>query len=59
MIEVTQADREAAVDIHNVMLHDWFTQHILDGMEDECYVVQAFAKHRIASIAALTPKIEE
>lgn len=48
-VEVTQVDREAAVDIYNVILHDWHTQHMLDGMEDECYVIQAFARHRITS----------
>lgn len=48
---VTQSDREAAVDIYNVILHDWHTQHMLDGMEDECYVIQALKKHRLASQA--------
>ena len=48
---VTQSDRKAAVDIYNVILHDWHTQHMLDGMEDECYVIQAFKKHRLASQA--------
>lgn len=42
-IEVSQRARDAAVDIYNVICHDFFTQHILDGMEDECYIVQAFA----------------
>ncbi|QDC37060.1 hypothetical protein [Sphingobium fuliginis] len=57
-VTVEQVDREAAVDIHNVILHDWFTQHMLDGMEDECYVIQAFAKHRLQSIAALEEEIK-
>lgn len=57
-VTVTQADREAAVDIFNVILHDWHTQHMLDGMEDECYVIQAFARHRTEATRALTAEVE-
>src|SRR5690606_18467203 len=47
-VPATQADREAGADAYYVICHVGQVQHIIDGMEDEIYLVQSFAKHRIA-----------
>jgi hypothetical protein len=52
-VPVAQIDREAAAACARA-LGDGFTQHIVDGVEDETAIVQAFARHRLAALSRLT-----
>ena len=47
-LSVTQADRDAAADTLFHVDGDPFVAHIRDGMEDDSYLVQAFARHRLS-----------
>jgi len=47
-LSVTQADRDAAADTLSHVDGEPFVAHIRDGMEDDSYLVQAFARHRLA-----------
>ena len=60
-VEATQADRDAAADTLFVVDSDPFVEHIREGFEDDSYLVQAFARHRIAAMptAERVAKLEE
>ena len=50
MVEVTQEDREAAANYLAVPGGTtWGLEYIRDGMDDDSFPVQAFARHRIAA----------
>ena len=50
MVEVTQEDREAAANYLAVTGGTtWGLEYIRDGMDDDSFPVQAFARHRIAA----------
>ena len=48
--EVTQADRDMAADVLFHVDGDPFVDNIREGWEDDSYIVQAFARHRIAAL---------
>ncbi|MBH1992481.1 MAG: hypothetical protein I8H86_06300 [Sphingomonadaceae bacterium] len=48
---VEPCDREAAADTLFHVDGDPFVAHIREGFEDESYIVQAFARHRIAALS--------
>lgn len=60
-MEITQADRDAAADYS--FKHEnpvwWLPEAICNGQEDEAPLVQAFARHRQQSTAALLADMQE
>ncbi|WP_370171394.1 hypothetical protein [Sphingobium abikonense] len=58
-VGVTQEDREIAADVLVHVDNDPFVGNIREGWEDESYIVQAFARHRIASTRAAAERIAE
>ncbi len=63
MVEVTQADREAAAGYFNStggMGHSDYADRIVQSDDhDDCPEIQAFAKHRIQSTADLQAKLHK
>ena len=58
MVEVTQEDREAAANYLAVTGGTtWGLEYIRDGMDDDSFPVQAFARHRIAAENAAQQEI--
>jgi len=54
-IEVTQADRKAAASYHNQRGERVTADFITKGERDDGYLVQAFARHRLATRTDATP----
>ncbi len=59
LVDVTQADRDAAfaVLVRTDDNNGWGREYIRDGMGDDDHAVQAFARHRLASVHALEAEL--
>lgn len=58
LIEVTQADRDAAGQIHTLMRSPLKAEATMGGKRDYCTFAQAFAAHRTASTTAMQERID-
>lgn len=54
-VEATQADRDMAADVLFHVDDDPFVDNIREGWEDDSYLVQAFARHRVSHPATTEP----